>query len=117
MCGVGRLLQFPELDGSVYGEETNKIRNNDGRDVTIGVGETAEETLQCLSDALDDDPESAWSLAEAAHDEFVLDDVNVDVRPADDDTENIDLHDVGVWIDPIGNLHGLVFFIRTRVSE
>lgn len=117
MCGVGRLLQFPELDGNVYGEETNKIRNNDGRDVTIGVGDTAEETFRCLSDALDDDPESARSLAEAAHDECALDDVNMDVRPADDDAENIDLHDVGVWIDPIGNSHGLVFSIRTRVIE
>lgn len=63
-------LQFPELEGNVYGEENDTIQNNKGEDVTIQVGETVEETLQCLTKALGDDLDSAQSLAEAAHKEF-----------------------------------------------
>ncbi|XP_025194085.1 inositol polyphosphate 1-phosphatase [Melanaphis sacchari] len=94
---IGR--QFPELDGNVYGEENDTIQNNKGQDVTIIVGETVEETLQCLSKALSDDLDSAKSLAEAAHKEFRLNDLNVDCYPPEE--ENLDLEKVGIWIDPI----------------
>lgn len=94
-------LQFPELIGNVYGEENDTIKNNKGQDINIKVGETVEETLQCLFEALDDDLESARSLAEAAHKEFTLSDLNVDSYPPNE--ENIDLEKIGIWIDPIGN--------------
>lgn len=54
-----------------------------------------------MFEALDDDLESARSLAEAAHKEFTLSDLNVDSYPPDE--ENIDLKKIGIWIDPIGN--------------
>ncbi|XP_025409394.1 inositol polyphosphate 1-phosphatase isoform X2 [Sipha flava] len=106
--------QFPELNGNVFGEENDTIRNNKGQDVTIKVGNTVEETLQCLSEALDDDLESAKSLAEAAHKEFTLEDLNVDSYPTGKDV-NLDLKKIGIWIDPIdstneyinGNVDGL----------
>lgn len=97
-------LQFPELDGNVFGEENDTIKNNKGQDVTIKVGKTIEETLQCLSEALDDDLESAKSLAEAAHKEFTLKDLNVDSYPIEKE-ETIDLKKIGIWIDPIGNIN------------
>lgn len=85
----------------MYGEENDTIQNNNGQDVTILVGETVEETFQCLSKALGDDLESAKSLAEAAHKEFGLNDLNVDCYPPKE--ENFDLEKIGIWIDPIGN--------------
>lgn len=85
----------------MFGEENDTIKNNKGQDVTIKVGETIEETLQCLTEALDGDLESAKSLAEAAHKEFTLKDLNVDAYPPEE--ENLDLKMVGIWIDPIGN--------------
>ncbi|KAF0751107.1 inositol polyphosphate 1-phosphatase, partial [Aphis craccivora] len=94
---IGR--QFPELEGNVYGEENDTIQNNNGQDVTILVGETVEETFQCLSKALGDDLDSAKSLAEAAHKEFGLNDLNVDCYPPEE--ENLDLEKIGIWIDPI----------------
>ncbi|CAI6348780.1 unnamed protein product [Macrosiphum euphorbiae] len=94
---IGR--QFPELEGNVYGEENDTIQNNKGQDVTIQVGETVEETLQCLTKALGDDLDSAKSLAEAAHKEFESKDLNVDCYPAEE--ENLDLEKIGIWIDPI----------------
>ncbi|CAH1721734.1 unnamed protein product [Aphis gossypii] len=94
---IGR--QFPELEGNVYGEENDTIQNNNGQDVTILVGEMVEETFQCLSKALGDDLDSAKSLAEAAHKEFGLNDLNVDCYPPEE--ENLDLEKIGIWIDPI----------------
>lgn len=85
----------------MYGEENDTIQNNNGQDVTILVGETVEETFQCLSKALGDDLVSAKSLAEAAHKEFGLNDLNVDCYPPEE--ENLDLEKIGIWIDPIGN--------------
>lgn len=85
----------------MYGEENDTIKNNKGIDVTINVGETVDETLKCLSEALDDDLESAKSLAEAAHKEFTLEDLNVDSYPPEN--ELVDLEKIGIWIDPIGN--------------
>lgn len=85
----------------MYGEENDTIQNNNGQDVTILVGETVEETFQCLSKALGDDLDSAKSLAEAAHKEFDLNDLNVDCYPPEE--ENLDLEKIGIWIDPIGN--------------
>lgn len=50
--------------------------------------------------------ESARSLAEAAHKEFTLSDLNVDSYPPDE--ENIDLENIGIWIDPIGNFRLII---------
>jgi len=93
----------------VYGEENDTIQNNKGQEVTIQVGETVEETFQCLSKALDDDLDSAKSLAEAAHKEFGSKDLNVDCYPPEE--ENLDLEKIGIWIDPIGNSY-IVIIVR-----
>ncbi|XP_050422294.1 inositol polyphosphate 1-phosphatase isoform X2 [Adelges cooleyi] len=100
-CVVAKRIgqQFPELNDSVYGEENDTIQNNVGRDVTIRVGDTVDETLECLCEALDNDLESARSLAEAAHRQFTVDQLNVDLVPPD--SEVLDLTKVGIWIDPI----------------
>lgn len=90
----------------MYGEENDTIQNNKGQDVTILVGETVEETLQCLSKALGDDLDSAKSLAEAAHKEFGSKDLNVDCYPPEE--ENLDLEKIGIWIDPIGNSYIII---------
>lgn len=71
--------------------------------MTIKVGDTVAETLHCLSEALDDDLKSAESLAEAAHQEFTLNDLDVDCYPHENEEEHIDLKRIGIWIDPIGN--------------
>lgn len=104
----------------MYGEENDTIQNNKGQDVTIQVGETVEETLQCLTKALGDDLDSAKSLAEAAHKEFESKDLNVDCYPAEE--ENLDLEKIGIWIDPIGNSYIIIMFmlhyvILYRVTE
>lgn len=68
-----------------------------------------------MSEALDDDLESARSLAEASHREFSLQDLNVDSFPPEEDT--IELKNIGIWIDPIGKYYKLIIInIRREIK-
>ncbi|XP_050541797.1 inositol polyphosphate 1-phosphatase [Daktulosphaira vitifoliae] len=108
---IGR--QFTELANNVFGEENDKIQNNCGNDVTIKIGDSMDETFQCLLEALDDDMESARSLAVAAHKKYTLAQLNVKTLPPE--KECLNLKEIGVWIDPIDSTNE--YIVGTACTE
>nr|KAG5707649.1 hypothetical protein BaRGS_031031 [Batillaria attramentaria] len=90
--------QFPEMKGSVYGEESNQFTNTLGETKTICLCATTDLTRQLLMDILDDNEEAATLLSEVVHRKAAA------IPPVDKlgqvKTE-IDSSDVGIWIDPI----------------
>ncbi|XP_037943502.1 inositol polyphosphate 1-phosphatase-like [Teleopsis dalmanni] len=62
---VGNL--FPELRESICGEESPNFTNTLGESVTISVGDTLTNTIQCLSTVLNGNEEAAEALANEVH--------------------------------------------------
>ncbi|KAM9444337.1 inositol polyphosphate 1-phosphatase [Clarias gariepinus] len=88
--------QFPELNGFIYGEESNKFENGLGESVTVTVCANQEDTTALLIKVLDGDKTAASLLAEAIHQKLHL---------KDDRAENLQVplkpDDLAIWIDPI----------------
>ncbi|TSW21779.1 Inositol polyphosphate 1-phosphatase [Bagarius yarrelli] len=88
--------QFPELNGFIYGEESNKFENGLGESVTVTVCAKQEDTTALLVKVLDGDGTAASLLAEAIHQKLQL---------RDELAEKLQLplkpEDVAIWIDPI----------------
>ncbi|XP_043267278.1 inositol polyphosphate 1-phosphatase [Venturia canescens] len=94
-------IEFPELAKMVRGEETNVFSNTLGKTVVVEVCPTSTETTQLLAEVLDDDVEIAQLLASEIHKEILLDEVPIDVETAGNWDFDIDIEDLGIWIDPI----------------
>ncbi|KAK7498350.1 hypothetical protein BaRGS_00010304 [Batillaria attramentaria] len=103
--------QFPEMKGSVYGEESNQFTNTLGETKTICLCATTDLTRQLLMDILDDNEEAATLLSEVVHRKAAA------IPPVDKlgqvKTE-IDSSDVGIWIDPIDST---AQYIRGSVGQ
>ncbi|XP_072521929.1 inositol polyphosphate 1-phosphatase [Salminus brasiliensis] len=88
--------QFPELNGFIHGEESNKFENGLGESVTVTVCAKEEDTATLLAKVLDDNQTAAALLTKAIHQ---------DLRVKDEAAESLQLAlslaDVGIWIDPI----------------
>ncbi|KAK3512638.1 hypothetical protein QTP70_018773 [Hemibagrus guttatus] len=88
--------QFPELNGFIYGEESNKFENGLGESVTVTVCAKQEDTTALLAKVLDGDGTAAALLAEAIHQKLQL---------RDELAEKLQLplkpEDLAIWIDPI----------------
>ena len=86
---------------NVFGEESNKITNKFGEDISIAVGPTVADTYSVLSQILIDKCSQARSLAECVHKH-----IEIDIRKHEtiSSIENIfiDQSNLGIWIDPIG---------------
>ncbi|CAD6993704.1 unnamed protein product [Ceratitis capitata] len=88
---------FPAMRDAIKGEESPNFKNVDGESVTIAVGETAEETANCLASILN--VEVAEVLAGEVHRAVVYEESllgEIPALPADLDYSNL-----GIWIDPI----------------
>ena len=98
-----REKQFSELAKLVRGEETNVFSNKLGKTIVVEVCSTSTETTKLLAEVLNDDAEIAELLACEIHKEISLGELPIQV-----DTElcdfNIDIDDLGIWIDPIGKI-------------
>ncbi|KAF7993175.1 hypothetical protein HCN44_006235 [Aphidius gifuensis] len=92
--------QFPDIAKMVRGEETNVFSNTLGTSVIVEVCSTCIETSNLLSQVLDNDEYTANLLATEIHR-----DISITEVPNHDDLNtyelNIDVNDVGIWIDPI----------------
>ncbi|XP_076460950.1 inositol polyphosphate 1-phosphatase-like [Babylonia areolata] len=90
--------EFPEMEGSIFGEESNQFTNALGDSTTIHLCATQEQTTQLLKDILDDDEEAASLLSHVVHSQ-------VEAAPSIEHLEmlhtSIPADDVGIWIDPI----------------
>lgn len=106
--------QFPGIGASIYGEESNKFTNVLGESISVQVLQDQEATAQLLCSVLDDNMAAARLLAKVAHEEVL-----VDAGPELDDVDvDLDLEDLGVWIDPIDStaqyINGLCGIINDK---
>lgn len=92
-------LQFPELSNSIRGEESNIFRNKLGETICVEVKATQDQTSALLEKVLNGDKQAAELLALEVHKDIEIDTIRT-VAPRGD--FDIDLSNLGVWIDPIG---------------
>lgn len=84
----------------VEGEETNIFSNTLGESVVVRVCSTMEETTQLLTKVMGNDVVAAQLLAAEVHKDIQFSDVpNTLEIPINLD---INMDDLGIWIDPIG---------------
>ncbi|NXI47920.1 INPP phosphatase, partial [Galbula dea] len=88
--------EFPELQGHIYGEESNEFPTVRGDTVTVKVCATPEDTAALLFSVLDPSRAAAELLADAAHQDVVLSDAVLAAVELD-----IPVQDLAIWIDPI----------------
>uniref|UniRef100_A0A0B7BPE5 Uncharacterized protein n=1 Tax=Arion vulgaris TaxID=1028688 RepID=A0A0B7BPE5_9EUPU len=89
--------EVPELEASIYGEESNKFTNVVGESVVVEICNTCEETQQLLKTVLNGNNEAAQLLADAVHSNTECE------YPVFDSELSVDINtsDCGIWIDPI----------------
>ncbi|XP_041835644.1 inositol polyphosphate 1-phosphatase [Melanotaenia boesemani] len=88
--------QFPDMDGFIHGEESNKFENGLGESVTVTVCSTEEETAKLLATVLDGDHTAASLLAQAIHQDLATIEASTDGL-----TVPLSPSELGIWIDPI----------------
>lgn len=84
----------------ILGEESNMFTNTAGESVEVTIQSTPEETKLLLTKVLDENQEAAALLAEALH---ATPDTVLDERLQDLNFD-LDMDNIGIWIDPIGNV-------------
>ncbi|XP_033762742.1 inositol polyphosphate 1-phosphatase-like [Pecten maximus] len=104
--------KIPDIKGSIYGEESNTFTNAVGESITVEIQATKQHTTDLLNKVLDGNKRAADLLAREAHES-----VAVDVGSGLEKLVGLEVNveDIGVWIDPIdstaqyiGGLHGTV---------
>ncbi|KAM6106248.1 LOW QUALITY PROTEIN: inositol polyphosphate 1-phosphatase [Pterocles gutturalis] len=98
--------EFPELQGHIHGEESNKFQNTQGDTVTVRVCATPEDTAALLLAVLDPERKAAELLAAAAHGDVALGDAEVAGVAL-----SMPPQDLAIWIDPIDSTNE---YIRGR---
>lgn len=89
--------EFPELKEFIKGEETNKFTNTLGTSIVLEISDDFEATEKILEKVLDGNKFAAQVLAEEVHKSVTID----SEMELPDLTENLELNNYGIWIDPI----------------
>ncbi|XP_069111278.1 inositol polyphosphate 1-phosphatase-like [Argopecten irradians] len=104
--------KIPDIKGSIYGEESNTFTNAVGESITVEIQTTKQQTTDLLSKVLDGNERAADLLAREAHESVA---VTVGIEPEKLGCLEVNVEDIGVWIDPIdstaqyiGGLQGTV---------
>lgn len=84
----------------MQGEETNVFSNTLGESIIVDVCSCSEDTAQLLTKVMGNDAVAAELLAAEVHKDVQLSDVPVELDIPNDFDINVD--DLGIWIDPIG---------------
>lgn len=84
----------------VQGEETNVFSNTMGESVIVEVCSCSKDTTQLLTKVMGNDVVAAELLAAEVHKNIQLSDVPITLDIPNDFDINVD--DLGIWIDPIG---------------
>lgn len=97
----------------VKGEETNVFSNTLDKTIVVEVCSTCDETKNLLSQVLDDDIETAGLLAMEIHRDIELTEISpvIDINYFDNHNVDIDINDLGIWIDPIGKKKFSLFIL------
>lgn len=75
-----------------------------GETICVEVKTNETETAEMLEKVLNDDKTAANLLAAEVHKEIDIETINTAKLPDNCDL-NINLNDLGIWIDPIGLIH------------
>ena len=94
-------MQFPELSGYIFGEESNIFTNSFGQEIRIAVQEDSSATSKHLATVLCGNESAAQLLADLIHTEIALDTEETQALEEQLDFE-LPLNDLAIWIDPIG---------------
>ena len=92
---------FPELENSIFGEESNEFENTLGEKIAVSVQENEEKTKALLTKVLNGNSDAAHTLAKHVHSEIKMEDVNTTPLPCSIPETGFDTKDIGIWIDPI----------------
>jgi len=95
-------FQFPLLKGFIYGEEENVFTNALGERIVLVLNDDESNTMGLLTKILNGDAEAARSLSHSVHQDIPIEKVPVISLPNEIPSLNID--DLALWIDPIGNV-------------
>ncbi|XP_031565218.1 inositol polyphosphate 1-phosphatase-like [Actinia tenebrosa] len=94
------LSQFTELNGYIYGEESNVFTNSKGSSITVEIKENPVATANHLRKVMNDNNSAATLLANIVHNN-----VTMVTEQDDENLKNIgfelDINNIGIWIDPI----------------
>ncbi|EZA60137.1 hypothetical protein DMN91_010032 [Ooceraea biroi] len=104
-------VEFPELPKSTKGEETNVFKNAANETIIVEVCPCCEDTAKLLARVMNDDV-AARLLATEVHKDVQFSDVSTDVKEIPTDLE-IDMNDIGIWIDPIDSTADYINAIET----
>ncbi|XP_071495587.1 inositol polyphosphate 1-phosphatase-like [Diadema antillarum] len=105
--------QFAGLKEFVFGEESNKFTNTSGESITVAVQPSVDETKNLLTKVLDGNQVAASLLAQAVHAEA---NTELDARLADL-AFDLDIDNVGIWIDPIDSTAEYIKGIEDEEAE
>lgn len=89
--------KFPGMEGSIYGEESNKFTNMLGDSVTVEIQDSSEKTKRLLSQVLDENEKAAHILSHVIHQDVQV----IETRDTGSLDFDLAVEDIGVWIDPI----------------
>ena len=92
---------FPDLENSIFGEESNEFENTLGEKIVVSIQENEQKTRDLLTKVLNGNSEAAHILAQHVHSEIKIEDVNTTSLPDTIPENNFDIKDIGIWIDPI----------------
>lgn len=107
---------FPQLEGSIFGEESAEFTNSVGDSVCVKIGTTEEETHHCLEKVLDGNSIASKILAEEVHRSIDFESKYLgDIPNLPDDW--INYSKIGIWIDPIGKTFLFLLFIKLLLKN
>lgn len=92
-------FQFPVLIGNILGEESNIFKNKLGESICVEVKASEDETSSLLEKVLNGDRLAANLLAIEVHKDIAIETIRTLVPNGNFE---LDLTNLGVWIDPIG---------------
>ncbi|XP_067124996.1 inositol polyphosphate 1-phosphatase [Centruroides vittatus] len=98
--------KYPDIGSHIYGEEENCFTNALGESISVVIDKFQESTVSKLTTILDGNVEAARLLASAVHCN-----VNVDIVTPFDETVNLPLDKIGIWIDPIDSTYEYIYGI------
>lgn len=90
------------MKNSIKGEENNVFTNKLGETVVVEIKNNLDDTAELLQIVLNDDKQAAQLLAAEVHKTIFLDNIKIQGNPVG--CGDLNLNNLGVWIDPIGRL-------------
>lgn len=94
------IQEFPEFNGYIFGEESNKFTNSTGQVIGIEVKENKAATARHLMSVTEGNECAAQSLADIIHTEIQLETTETQVLRDKLDFD-LPLAELAIWIDPI----------------